>query len=353
MPRGPTLRTANEQPKESPDTPSVAGRLQEIVSGSWQAQAIYVAAELRIADLLAGGPRTSADLAQATGADEASLHRLLRALSTIDICREHADGSFSIMPMGALLGADRPDSLRSWAIWWGAYLWPVWGHLLYSVKTGESARKKLFGSEGFEHLERDRQAAEVFNEAFREVTRLACQGIVQAYDFSGMKQVADIGGGYGQLLVAILRAYPETTGILFDLSHAIDRASRETSLGARCNYISGDFTQNIPPGADAYILKNVIHDWNDERARCILENCRRVMNADARLLVIERILPEHLKSTASDQTAVRSDLTMLIAHSGRERTEAEYRDLLDTAGFRVTRIIPTVDSLSIIEARPA
>ena len=327
------------------------GRLQELIAGSWMAQAVYVAAELRIADLLANGPRTSAELAEAAGADTPSLHRLLRALSTIDICKEREDGSFEITPMGALLGTGRPDSLRSWTIWWGAHLWPLWGHLLHSVRTGRSARKRLLGTDGFEHLERDREAAAVFNQAFREVTRLACRSIVRAYDFSGLKRVADIGGGYGQLLAAILQAHPEITGILFDLPHAIDGAKAEAGLTGRCEFIAGDFFRTVPPGADAYVLKNVIHDWNDERSTLILQNCRRAMKSDARLLVIERILPDHLQNSPRDQAAARTDLTMLIAHSGRERTEAEFPGLLAAAGLRVTRIIPAGEALNIIEAR--
>jgi len=239
--------------------------------------------------------------------------------------------------------------LRAWTIWWGAYLWPVWGKLLHSVKTGTSARKLLLGTDGFEHLQRDRAAAAVFNEAFREVTRLACRDIVAAYDFSGAKRVADIGGGYGQLLLAILEAHPHLSGILFDLPHA----TPETGLPDRCEFVAGDFMKSVPAGADVYLLKHVIHDWNDDQARLILENCRRAMTDEARLLVIERILPEHFRNTARDQSAARTDLTMLIAHSGRERTKAEFHELLDAAGFRVTRIVPAGQALSIIEARAA
>src|SRR5262245_23928286 len=239
--------------------------LQEMLTSSWMAQALHVAAELRIADLLRDGPHTSDELAATSGADPPSLHRLLRALTTIDVCREREDGSFEVTPTGALLGTDVPGSLRAWTIWWGRYLWPVWGQLLYSVKTGKSARALLIGTKGFEHLAGDPEAAAVFNEALGELTRLTAQSIVRAYDFSGLKRIVDVGGGYGELLASILRAHPGASGVLFDLDHAIGEARRrfqEAGLAERCEFVAGDFFRWLPRGGDAYVLKSVIHDWD-------------------------------------------------------------------------------------------
>jgi orsellinic acid C2-O-methyltransferase len=334
---------------------SLAHRLLGCVTSSWMTQAIYVAAELRIADLLTEGPRTSEDLAAATGTHAPSLRRLLRALTTIEICREREDGSFEITPMGLLLGTDVPESLRSWTIWWGAHLWQVWGNLLYSVKTGESARKLLTGTDGFKHLEQDSEAAAVFNQALVELTRLTTENIMRIYDFSGLKRIVDVGGGHGELLISILRANPTSSGILFDLPHAIEGGRRrfeEAGLVCRCEFLEGDFFESVPKGADAYILKSIIHDWDDNKSKLILENCRHAMAEKGRLLLVERVLPERLEVSVDHQAVVRSDLTMLVALAAKERTETQFRELLNSAGFRVTRFLPAGMTFSVIEAFP-
>jgi SAM-dependent methyltransferase len=335
------------------DRTLLASQLLETITGSWKAQAVHVAAELRLADLLANGPRTSAELAAATGAHAPSLQRLLRALTALDVCRECDDGAFEIAPLGSLLGTDDPDSLRSWAIWWGAHLWPVWGNLLYSVRTGQSARALLTGTDGFKHLERDPEAAAIFNQALVELTRLACAHIVRAYDFTGLRRIVDVGGGYGELLAAILKAQPAAFGVLFDLPHALDGARQrfeKAGLAERCEFVAGDFFASVPDGADAYVLKSVIHDWNDERSRQILASCRRAMGVDARLLLVEQVLPERLEVSATHQALARSDLNMLVAHAAGERTAAELGKLLHATGFTVTRIVPAGPTWSVIEA---
>lgn len=340
---------------ENFETVSLANRLLECVTSSWMAQATYVAAELRIADLLAEGPMTGEDLAAVTGTHAPSLRRLLRALTTIEICREREDGSFEITPMGSLLGTDIPGSLHSWTVWWGTYLWQVWGSLLYSVKTGESARKLLTGTDGFKHLEQDPEVAAVFNQALVELTRLISESVVRAYDFSGLRRIVDVGGGYGELLISILRASPATSGVLFDLPHAIEGGRRrfeEAGLASRCEFLEGNFFESVPSGAVAYILKSIIHDWDDKNSKLILENCRHAMIEGGRLLLVERVLPDRLEVSAAHQAVVRSDLTMLVAHAAQERTEAEFRDLLNSAGFRVTRILPVGMTFSVIEAFP-
>ncbi|MEA2711502.1 MAG: hypothetical protein QOF78_4103 [Phycisphaerales bacterium] len=346
-----------DDPTATPDAAILARRLLDIVNASWMSQATCVAAELGIADLLRDGPRTADELAVLTHTDPPSLHRLLRALTTLDICRERDDGAFEITPMGALLGGDdaTPGSVRAWAIWWGKHLWPVWGELLYSVRTGKSARKLLMGTEGFKHLENDPEKAALFNRALVELTRLATDSFVRTYDFSGLRRIVDVGGGYGQLLAAILAANPAISGILFDLPHAIEGGRRhldDAGLAARCEFVAGDFFQAVPPDADAYILKSVIHDWDDARSRQILESCRRAMHADARLLLVEQMLPDRLEATAAHQFIVRSDLNMLVAHAAGERTEAAFREMLGATDFRVNKILPAGLTFSVIEAFP-
>jgi hypothetical protein len=342
-----------ENKAEDREIVSPAQRLLGLMTGSWMTQAVYVAAELRIADYLAERPRTSEELAAATGAHAPSLHRLLRALTTIEICRERKDGTFEITETGLLLKSDVPGSLRSWTIWWGEYLWPVWGNLLYSVKTGESARKMLSGMDGFKHLENDPKAAAIFNEGLAELTRLTAQDVVRVYDFSGIKRIVDVGGGHGELLISILRKNPKISGVLFDMSHAIAGGRRhfeEAGLIGRCEFAAGDFFESVPKNADAYILKSVIHDWNDEDGKRILANCRLAMAEKGRLLLVERIVPERLEVSADHQAIARTDLGMLVALAAKERTEAQFKTLLKAAGLRVTRIIPVGMTFSVIEA---
>jgi hypothetical protein len=330
--------------------------LLELISGSWISQALYVAAELRIADLLAASPATGEALATATGTNAAALERLLRALTTIDVCRQRNDGTFEITPKGALLGSDAPGTVRAWTLWWGKYLWPVWGNLLYSVRTGKSARSMLLGTEGFEHLTRDPEAAAVFNRAAAELTRLTAADVVSAYDFTGLGRIMDVGGGRGELLAAILRAAPAARGVLFDLPHATEAGRQhfaEVGLAARCEFVAGDFFRSVPPGADAYVLKSVIHDWNDERSRTILQHCRMAMGSSGRLLLVEALLPERLGTSPAHQAAAWSDLNMLVALAAKERTEAELRTLAASAGLRVTRVVPAGRTFSLLEAVPA
>lgn len=340
----------------SPKGKIAPDELLQMIGGSWKTQAICVAARLGIADHLAGGPLTCSELAAKTNTHAPSLRRLLRALTTINICRELENESFEMTEMGERLGATAPGSLKFWAVWWGEYLWPVWGNLAYSIRTGKSARSLLTKQEGFDHLDQNAEAADAFNRAMQELTRLATTDILDAYDFSGFKRVADIGGGYGQLLLAILTACPQTEGVLFDLPHALQGAKRlfgEAGVAGRCEFVEGNFLDRVVPGCDAYILKSVLHNWDDEKGRLILENCRKVMDPRGRLLIVDRILPRRFATSPTDQAAARSDLNMLAALASRERTLAEFERLLISAGFDVLKFVQTGEAYSVIEALPA
>jgi hypothetical protein len=339
-----------------PQSPDLAGKLRQIIGSKWMTQATYVAAELRIPDLLATGPKSVDELARATECHAPSLRRLMRALVTLDLCKEREDGTFELTPMGSLLRSDVENSVHSWAIWGGKYAWPTWGNLLYSVKTGESARKLLTGAEGFEHLERDPEAAAVFNRAMVQLTRLVSREVARSYDFSGMKRIVDVGGGHGELLSKILVAYPQMCGVLFDLPHAIETARQhleQAGVAERCELVAGSFFESVPGGADAYLLKSVIHDWNDERSTAILKTCREAMAQEAKLLLVERIVPERMEVSPLHQSLVQADLNMLVGPGGRERNESEFRSLLSSAGFRLTRIIPTGANSGVLEGVPS
>ena len=337
------------------DLAEAASKLNSMITGGWVSQAISVAAQLKIADHLAQGAKTSEELARAIGAHPPSVYRLMRALVTIEILRERADGTFEITPMGLMLSSNAERSLRSWAIHCAKRLSQDWSALLDSVKTGESARKLHAGHGMFEDLERDPEQAASFNQAIFELTRLVADGIVHAYDFSAMKRIVDVGGGYGQLLAAILKANPEARGTVFDLPHASEKGRaymQEIGLSERCDFESGSFFESVPGGGDAYILKSVIHNWPDERARVILQCCKRAMGARGKLLVIERIVPERMEASAAHKAIALMDLNMLVVLGARERREEEFRALLSSTGFRATRILPATPTVSIIEATP-
>jgi hypothetical protein len=333
----------------------LAGTLRQIISGEWMTQVTYVAAELRIPDLLATGAKRVDELARITECHAPSLRRLMRALVTLELCQEREDGTFELTPMGTLL-SEAEDSLRSWAIHMGKYQWAHWGNLLYSVKTGESARNLLTGTEGFEHLERDPERAAVFNRAMVEQTRRIARGVVRTYDFAGMRRIVDVGGGHGELLAAILAAYPQMRGVLFDLPHAIETARphlEQAGVAERCELVAGNFFESVPRGADAYLLKSIIHDWNEERSTAILQTCRAALAPEAKLLLVERIMPERLEASPLHQSVAQSDLNMLVGPGGRERTEAEFEGLLSSASFRLTRILPIGPASGVLEAVPA
>ena len=330
-------------------------KLLSSVTGSWMAQAAYVAAELHIPDLLHEGPKSIAELSNNLQANEKALTKLLNSLIAMGLCRKTSQNTLANTKMGLLLTESSPDSLRSWIIWWGSNLWEPWGNLLYSVKTGNSSREYLTGKSGFAHLENNPEQAKIFNSALFELTRMAAKDIINSYDFSKHKIIADIGGGFGELLIAILKRNNECSGLLFDLPGTVEEAKnrfRNENLTSRCEFVEGDFFKSFPENADAYILKSVLHDWNREKCLHILENCRKVMNQSDTLLLAEQILPDQFSESIRNQSLARSDLTMLVAHGAGERTESEFRELLEESGFRIIKILPAGYTFSIIEAEP-
>jgi len=337
------------------ERPGKAPLLIALIQSASLSQVACVAAELRIADLLASGPKDADELARATDTHAPSLHRLLRALASLELCTERNDGSFELSPMSSLLRTDAPDSLRSWLLWCCRYQWSDWGNLLYSVKTGESARKLATGTDGFGHLQRDPRAAAIFNGAMVEMTRLIAAEVMRAYDFSGLRRIVDVGGGHGALVAAVLEAHPALRGVVFDLPHAIEGARTyltSKGLAERCDLMTGDFFEQVPGGADAYLLKNIVHDWNDEQSGRILRNCCDAMPRNGRLLLIERIMPGRLEASSFHRSIVWADLTMLLGPGGCQRTEAELRALLGASGFRLAGIVGTALEYSVIEAVP-
>ena len=322
-----------------------------MASAYWASQTIYVAAKLGIADVLGEGSKSGDEIASATGANGNSLARLTRALVGLGLLSVDGGGRFRLTGIGASLQSSRPGSMRSLILMLGEEHYQAWGKLIHSVKCDTPAFDQVFRRPLFEYLAENAAAAQTFNEAMSDLTSLMALATILAYDFSGSRVVADIGGGHGMLLDSILRTNPATKGILFDSEQVIAAAGRHIwnqGGGDRRQGVGGDFFESVPAGADTYILKNVLHDWSDEQALRILQNCRRAMDSHAKLLVIEMVLP------LADDAVFGSllDLNMLVMSGGRERTKDEYCSLLEKTGLHLTQVIPTLAPVSILEAMP-
>jgi hypothetical protein len=327
--------------------------LLRLINGYWVSQAISVAASLRIADLLKDGPRTSEDLATATRTHQRSLYRLLRALAAARVFEEHADGRFSLAVMGEFLRSDLPNSRRAWAELIGRpYVRESWGALAHTVRTGDTAFRHLYGCGIWEWRSGKPDERAIFDTAMSGMSRMAAHAVVDAYDFSPLACVVDVGGGQGALLSEILSRHSRLNGILFDLPGVIEGARpvlEAAGVAGRCQAIAGDVFTAVPEGGDAYIVKSVLMDEDDENAVRLLETCRKAMKRSARLLVIERLLGEANEAPE----AKFSDLTMMLITGGRERVASEFEKLFSTAGFRLERVIRTRSPFSIIVGDPS
>jgi hypothetical protein len=320
------------------------------MTGHIVASAVNIAARLGLADRLAGGPRSADDLARDAGVDANALYRLMRALASVGLFQESAPRTFELTPAGAAL-TDGP--MRWMALWIaGEFNYHVYANAMHSVKTGESALPVATGGDGpFEHFAKNPELSKIFNDAMTGFSSVIVPAVLEAYDFSGVRTLVDIAGGHGALLSEIVKQHPSMQGILFDLDHVIEGAKPKIAaqgLQDRVSTASGDFFKAVPAGGDAYIMKHIIHDWYDDKASAILENIRKVLPRDGRVLLVESVIP----SGNEPGLGKIIDLEMLVMAGGKERTEAEFRALFDRAGFTLTRIVPTKSPLSVIEAKP-
>ena len=337
---------------ENATSRSPSEQMIEMASAYMRSKAIYVVAELGIADLLATGPLTAAELAAASGAHAASLYRVLRALASLGVFIEEEDQTFRLTSLGSTLRSDAPDSIRNWALINGSVAWRAFGELSHSVRTGQTGFERAFGMPIFEYLARHPDDAAMFARTMIDFHGPEAAAVASAYGLSDVNTLVDLGGGVGNWLTALLNANPNLKGILFELPHVTEEAARRLNsagLGARCEVVPGDFFESVPAGGDVYLLSHVVHDWDEAHCLTLLGNCRRVMRAGARLLIVEMILP----GPNQPSPGMLTDLVMLVAQGGRERTEVEYRDLLARVGFRLQRVVPTATSVSVVEAIPA
>src|SRR5881397_1240012 len=327
-------------------------QLIQMGTAYWVSRIVYAAAKLGLADHLAGGPKSAAELAPQTQTHETSLHRLMRALAGLGILSEEVNYRFKLTPLGEALKADAPGSARATILALaGNYWWQGWEQFDYCLETGRTGMQKTFGMSIFEYLAQRPQEAAYFNEAMVGFHGDEPPAVAAAYEFSNFQTVVDVGGGTGELFAAILQRHPGVRGVLADQAHVVAEARpliEARRLKDRVMIESIDFFKNVPVGGDVYLLSHVIHDWTEAQCVTILVNCRKAMKSNGRLLIIETVLP----AGDTPHPGKLLDIAMLVMPGGQERTEEEYRTLLNQAGFRLTRVVPTQSSVGIVEAIP-
>ncbi len=324
----------------------------QLISSFWISRAVYVIGKLGIPDLLQSGPKTAAELATATNTHAPSLFRLLRALVSVGVLNSANGEGFAQTPLSETLVTDAPGSLRWFAVSeLGQEHYPAWGNVMHSVKTGEIAFDNFFGVDIWKYFQQNPEDAAVFNNSMSNVTAAANEAITSLYDFSQFGTIIDVGGGHGGLITSILKQNPEVKGVLFDAAEVIEGARpkiEDAGLSDRLETVAGNFFKSVPAGGDGYIMKWIIHDWDDEKSNAILRNCRSQMHANSKLILVDSVVPE----TDEPHFSKFIDLNMLVMTGGKERTEKEFAQLLTGAGFKLLRVIPTELPTSIIEAEP-
>lgn len=323
--------------------------LLQMVSGYWVSQALYVAAKLGIADLLKDGSKCCDELARATQVNAQALYRLMRGLASLGVFAESEPGHFTLTPLAACLQSDVPGSLRGIVLMGGGEYYQAWGNFFYSIQTGKSAFEDLYGMPLFEYYAQNPESGKMYDEAQKSGSSAARTAILKIYDFSGIRRLVDVGGGNGSLLTSILIANPTMQGVLFEQASVIAEAKdliEVEGASKRCELVAGDFFESVPSGGDAYILRYILHNWDDEGAIAILKNCHHAMVENGKILVIEQVIPPGNEPFIGKLL----DLHMLVLFpGGRERTENEYRALFEASDFQLTKIVPTKANVSVIE----
>jgi hypothetical protein len=335
---------------EQQQTPPPEQQMAHFIFGKVVAMAISVAAKLRIADKLAATPMNNEELARETKTHPQNLSRLMRALISLGIFSEGGQGQYQLTPLSQLLRTGVKGSMRGMADFMGAeWSWKAWGHLMDSVRTGRTAFTEVYGEPCFDYLAKHPEESAAFNEGMVGFSTGIAEAVVKAFDFSAIKSMMDVGGGHGGLLLTILKATPKLQGIIFDSAHVVTGAVdpiHQAGLKDRCITAAGDFFKEVPGNVDAYILKHIIHDWNDVDAARILKTVRTAAKPGTKLFLVEAVIPENDKPHLGKLL----DLEMMVIASGRERTQTEYAQLLSQTGFRLEKVIPTQSPVELIEA---
>lgn len=340
-----------EMPEADDSSPAVtpAAQVLQLTWGFMASQAVHVAAKLAVFDALSDAPKTAAEVAAACDAQAPAVERVLRFLTTVDVLHEDEHGRFSSTPLGDTLRSDHPPSVRPLALMYAELFWDAWGKLYETVKTGRPGFQLAHDEALFDYLTQRPAAAAVFNAGMTSSSNLDVPRLLAAYDFSAFRTIVDVGGGHGALLRAILEQAPNAAGVLCDRPEVLAGAHEVTqsAVANRCTLVAIDMFESVPAGGDAYVMKRILHDWSDDESVQILRNCRRVIAADGKVLVMDAVV----KPPNQPDPAKWMDLNMLALLTGRERTETEFRELFARAGFRLTRIVPT-PRVSIVEGMP-
>jgi hypothetical protein len=333
-------------------SPPAHVQLIQMGSAYWVSKILFVAAKLGLADRLAAGPKSAGELAPALGAHAPSLHRLLRTLAGLGVLSERAEQRFTLTPLGEALKTGAAGSARSTLLSFGSdWMSDAFDQLLHAVQTGETGFAKAHGKPIFAYFAEHPEEASLFSETMVGFHGAEPPAVAESYDFSAIQTLVDVGGATGNLLAAVLGRHPEVRGVLFDLPHVIGEAPSllaARGVSDRVTIQAGDFFESVPANGDAYLLSHIIHDWTEQQCLTILANVRRAMKPDSRLLIVEMVLPPGDEPHPGKVL----DIGMLVLAGGQERTEAEYRPLLQKAGFQLTRVVPTASAVSILEAVP-
>jgi hypothetical protein len=323
-----------------------------LTTGAWVTQAIGVAARLRLADLMAHGAQSVDALADATATHPPTLYRLLRALASVEILHELDGRRFELTPLGQPLRSDDPDSIAGWAAFIGRpNYWQAWSGLLYSVRTGENAFRHVHGTDVWTYRSTRPDESAAFDRAMTSLSRRSNAALLTAYEFGRFRTIVDVGGGNGALLAAVLAAHPQVQGVLFDQPHVVPGAAsllERAGVASRCRTVGGNFFESVPEGADAYVLRAVIHDWDDDACIRILTVIRHAIAEHGKVLIVERVIAP----ANEGRDAKFSDLNMLVGPGGRERTREEFAALLESSGLRLERVLDA-GGFSVIEAASA
>jgi precorrin-6B methylase 2 len=334
------------------DTPSTDQLLIQLLTGAWATQSVAAACKLSIPDALASGPMSSDGVAAKVGAESGAVYRLLRALASLGVFERRADRRFALTELGERLRKDAPGTLRETFIAETDHAhWQSWEKVADAVRTGLPRPLPVLGAAAFDYYGKNREDGEQFARAMQNVSNFAAAAVCEAYDFSGVKTVMDIGGGNGSMALAILEGHPQMQGRVFDLPYIEEHAHRniaEAGAAHRCGFEAGDFFKAVPAGADLHILKFILHDWTDEECVKILESCRKALAPGGKVLLVEMLVPEEIRP----DFVMLMDINMLVMTGGRERTAKEFEKVLGDAGFAMTRVITTKSPFALIEARP-
>jgi hypothetical protein len=323
----------------------------ERIAAYWQSQLVFVAAKLGIADVLAAGPLTVNEIATRVGAHPSYLGRVLRALASVGIFAADPHGRFHLTRLAQTLRSDHPESLRNFALMLvDDYNWSAWGALEHAVRTGESAFEHVHGAPAFPWMHDHPDKEKMFSASMASLSAMENAAVARAYPFGKLRKVVDVGGAHGHLLVAILRSYVKVRGVLFDQPRVVEAAVKSGALNAsdivgRTEVTGGDFFESVPEGADAYVMKYIIHDWNDDKCVRLLQNCRKAMAEDGRVLVIDHVVAAGNRF----DWGKLMDINMMVVMGSKERTKDEFRQLFARAGLRLKRVVRTASSLSLLE----